>query len=95
MSHLLNKCPICCGAKIHCNSLYQYGISRQLKRNGELSKASKKWIMDLLRYHCFIAINKECEFVTNADWEGGSPYNYIRIYLEDRKYYCEGSYVEL
>lgn len=90
MVHLLNKCPIC-GEKIYCDDLYQYGIHHQLKRNGEMSKTSRKIDYGSIEASIFYCNNKECGFSTNADWEGESPYNNIRIYLKDGKYYWKDS----
>lgn len=88
MGYLLNKCPIC-GEKIYCDNLCQYGITHRLKRNGEISKTSKKIDYGSIEASIFYCKNKECGFSTNIDWEGESPYSNIKIYLENGKYYWE------
>lgn len=88
MKHLLNCCPIC-GEEIYSDGFNQYAIRRKIKRNGELSKTSKKIDIGSIEASIFFCVNPKCEFATNADWQGEGLYRNIRIYLENEKYYWE------
>lgn len=88
MKHLLNGCPIC-GGEIYSDDFNQYSIRRKIKRNGEMSKTSKKIDIGSIETSVFFCANPKCDFATNADWQGESSHQNIRIYLEDGKYYWE------
>lgn len=88
MKHLLTGCPIC-GSKMYVDNLNQYAIRQAIKRNGELSKKSKRIDYGTIEESLLYCSNPECDFSTDAEWEGNGKYNNIKIDYDDEKYYWE------
>ena len=86
MKHLLNGCPIC-GGKLYSDEFNQYCIRKKIKKNGELSKTSRKIDVGSMECSIFCCVNPNCNFTTDTEWNGKGWYKNISIFLENRKYY--------
>ncbi len=88
MKHLLTGCPVC-GAKLYLDSLNQYAIRQNIKKNGEISKTSRKIDYGTIEASLFYCSDSGCDFSTDTEWRGIRKYNSIKICMEDEKYYWE------
>ena len=88
MKHLLTGCPIC-GGSLYSDDFYQYCIRSKIKRNGELSKTTRKIDGGTMECSIFSCSDPECDFSTDTEWNGEGKYRNIHIFLEDEKYYWE------
>ena len=86
MKHILTKCPIC-GGKIYHDTLSQYALRQFFKKDGELSKRTKK--VDYGTLECGIICCADCDFTTDAEYKGEPPYDNIKITTSDNVYYWE------
>ena len=64
MKHLLTGCPVC-GAKLYLDSLNQYVIRRNIKKNGEISKTSRKIDYGTIDASLFYCSDSGCDFSTD------------------------------
>ena len=88
MRHLLNSCPIC-GGELYSDEFYQYCIRKKIKKNGELSKTSRKIDVGSIECSIFFCVNPNCNFTTDVEWNGEERHKNISIFLENGKYYWE------
>lgn len=78
---ILNECPIC-GAKLEYIALYQYELAFDITKAGRLTKRHKRKA-DIGPMECgFITCtNRECDFLTNCDFEAENHRD-IKIFQE-------------
>ena len=86
MKYLLTKCPIC-GAKLYHDTLKQYTVRQFFKKDGKLSQRLKN--VNYETHEAGIICCSECDFSTNAELKGETPYSNIEISIQDDKYYWE------
>lgn len=79
MKHLLTGCPIC-GGDLYSDDFYQYCIRKKVKRNGELSKKSRKIDVGSIECSTFSCGNSECDFTTDIEWNGEDWHKNISIF---------------
>lgn len=86
MKYLLTKCPIC-GVKLYHDTLKQYTVRQFFKKDGKLSQRLKN--VNYETHEAGIICCSECDFSTNAELKGETPYSNIEISIQDDKYYWE------